>query len=360
MTDTRIDTLELRDFTAFKRLKIDFSPKINVIIGANGTGKTQLLKAAHAMCVGDSKIASGENIRKDDVESLFARYLTSLFMPLDGKLGKMRRHGAGNDEAGIKATFSYGGKMELSFKTGSTKNVQFDKIEHLKTQRSESVFFPTKEVLSFMQGFVSLYQHRELTFDQSYHDICLQLDLLPMRKENLTKRTKWAMEELEKICGGRFIFYGGGKVTFKFAKDDTEFSANAIAEGFRKAGMLSRLLETGTIRPGISGPLFWDEPEANMNPKLMELLVKILLDLSRNGQQIVLATHNYVLLKWFDLLSDKGKEDNVLYHALSRNDNNQIVVESKDNYRLLDSNAIANTFNELYDAEIVRSLGGGK
>ena len=39
-----ITKLELRNFTTFEKLDIDFSPRINVIIGENGTGKTQLLK----------------------------------------------------------------------------------------------------------------------------------------------------------------------------------------------------------------------------------------------------------------------------------------------------------------------------
>ena len=45
-------------------------------------------------------------------------------------------------------------------------------------------------------------------------------------------------------------------------------------------------------------------------------IVQILLELSRNGQQVVLATHDYVLLKWFDLLMDERKEDHVRFHSL--------------------------------------------
>ena len=350
-----INTLELREFTAFKKLKIDFSSKINVIIGANGTGKTQLLKAAHAVCVGDSKIQPDSSLRKDDVEADLSRHLTRLFMPLDSKLGRMRKHGAGRDQAIVKAGFSGGQELELSF-TPQSKNVQLENIEYFKQKRPEPVFFPTKEVLSFMLGFVSLYEHRELSFDQTYQDICILLDLPPMRQEKLSERARWAMDELEAVCGGRFIFYGGGKVTFKFTGDDTEFSANAIAEGFRKAGMLSRLLENGTIRPGASGPLFWDEPEANLNPIPIQLIAKILLDISRNGQQVILATHDYVLLKWFDLL--KKPEDHIRYHTLYRDDvTNDIRVSSCDDYSLIEHNAISDSFAELFDKDVERALG---
>lgn len=43
-----ITNLQLKNFTAFSELAIDFSPGINMVIGENGTGKTQLLKAVLA------------------------------------------------------------------------------------------------------------------------------------------------------------------------------------------------------------------------------------------------------------------------------------------------------------------------
>jgi hypothetical protein len=83
----------------------------------------------------------------------------------------------------------------------------------------------------------------------------------------LSEKAKWAMAEIEGVCGGRFVFQGGGQVSFK--TDKTEYSANSTAEGFRKAELLHRLLETGAIRPGVSGPLSCDEPESSLNPMLM-------------------------------------------------------------------------------------------
>ena len=68
------------------------------------------------------------------------------------------------------------------------------------------------------------------------------------------------------------------------------------AEGFRKLGILQRLIENGHILPNATGPLFWDEPESNLNPSLMKQLVIILLEMAREGQQIFLATHDYVVL----------------------------------------------------------------
>ena len=41
-----IRSLELRNFRAFETLKIELNPKLSVIVGQNGTGKTTILEAA--------------------------------------------------------------------------------------------------------------------------------------------------------------------------------------------------------------------------------------------------------------------------------------------------------------------------
>lgn len=350
-----ITRLKLKNFTVFNCLSIDFSPKINVIIGENGTGKTHLLKAAYGLCAGGAVFKNKPDIDRDSLEAALTSKLLRLFMPLDEKLGKMRRHGV-TENAQLEARFALDKKVVLTFHTNS-KSLAIQESVNYEQYQSEPVLIPTKEVLSFMKGFISLYEKYGLSFDQTYMDICLLLDLPEVRPEMLHEKSKWAMAEIERICGGRFVFYGGGKVTFK--TENSEYSANSMAEGFRKAGMLSRLLETGAIQPGVSGPLFWDEPEANLNPKLMKLLVQILLELSRNGQQIILATHDYVLLKWFDLLIDKGKEDHVRFHSLYRDpDTSDIKVSSTEDYLKITPNPIDEAFGFLINQEIENGMGG--
>ena len=349
-----ITRLKLSNFTNFSKLEIDFSAKINVIIGENSTGKTHLLKAAYGLCTASTLYKNKPDISQDDLEAALTTKMLRLFMPLDDKLGKMHRQGA-TEQAQLHVNFALGQKLTTTFFNNS-KSLVIQNSANYKQFQAEPVFIPTKEVLSFMKGFTSLFDKYDLSFDQTYRDVCGFLELPEVRSENLHEKSKWAMTEIEGICGGRFIFYGGGKVTFK--TDNAEYSANAMAEGFRKAGMLSRLLETGVIKPGVSGPLFWDEPEANMNPKLMKLLVQIMLELSRNGQQIILATHDYILLKWFDLLMDKGEEDHVLYHALYRDtETGAINVDTVDDYRAISPNAIAETFNDLTKEQVNRKMG---
>ena len=350
-----ITRLELKNFTVFDCLTIDFSPKINVIIGENGTGKTHLLKAAYTLCAGGAVFKNKPDIDRESLEAVLTSKLLRIFMPLDEKLAKMHRRGA-TENTRLGATFALDKKVAMTFHTNS-KLLTIQENVNYEQYQLDPVFISTKEVLSFMRGFYSLYEKYGLSFDQTYQDICILLDLPKVRTEMLHEKSKWAMAEIEGICGGRFEFYGGGNVTFK--TENAEYSANSIAEGFRKVGMLSRLLETGAIHPGVSGPLFWDEPESNMNPKLMKLIVQILLKLSQNGQQIILATHDYVLLKWFDLLVDKSKEDNVRYHSLYHDiDTNEIKVASTEDYLKIAHNPIDEAFGYLINQEIENDMGG--
>lgn len=349
-----ITNLTLKNFTTFKDLSIDFSAKINVIIGENGTGKSHLLKAAYGLCAGAPLFKNKPDIDDDELEAALTSKMLNLFMPLDDKLGKMHQQGS-TEQSSLYASFASGQEIQTTFFNNS-KSLALQKRTNYEQYQSEAVFFPTKEVLSFMKGFNSLYKKYELSFDQTYSDIVDSLDLPEMRPEALHAKSKWAIKEIEGICGGRFVFYGGGKVTFK--TENAEYSANSMAEGFRKAGMLSRLLETGAIQPGVSGPLFWDEPESNLNPKLMKLLVQILLELSRNGQQIILATHDYVLLKWFDLLMDKGKDDLVRFHSLYRDKGtSEIKVSSTEDYLKITPNPIDEAFGFLINQEIENDMG---
>ena len=351
-----LEKLELTNFTGFEKLDITFSAKVNVIIGENGTGKTHLLKAAYALCSGAPLFKNKPDLHDEELAAALTTKLLRLFMPLDDKLGKLHHQGA-TEQANLTARFFQGQKCSVTLFNNS-RALAIQSRSNYEKYQNEAVFIPTKEVLSFMKGFNSLYEKYGLSFDQSYQDVCLLLDLPEIRPENLHEKSKWAMEQIEKVCGGRFIFYGGGKVTFK--TEHAEYSANAMAEGFRKAGMLARLLETGAIQPGLSGPLFWDEPETNLNPKLMKLLVEILLELTRNGQQIILATHDYVLLKWFNLLKDKEKDDHISFHVLYKNiQNGKVEIQSTDNYTDIERNPLAETFNNLTVAHAKSQLKRG-
>ena len=89
--------------------------------------------------------------------------------------------------------------------------------------------------------------------------------------------------------------------------------------------------------------LLWDEPESNLNPKHIPLLVDILLKLSRNGMQIFLATHDYNLMKYFSM---KKEDDNVSFISLRITDDG-VKCKIEDDYTLLEHNAIVKATHSL-------------
>lgn len=384
--------LELRNFMAFADLEIDFSPKINVIIGENGTGKTYLLKAAYALCAGAPLFKGNPDTTDKDLAAALTAKFLRLFMPLDDKLGRMCRHGMA-EKASLEARFAPDKKIAVTFCTNSKSVVIKDRSRYEQYQ-GEAVFIPTKEVLSLVKGMTDRAHDQrtvELIFDGTYVDLAKALMRPgyddPDTRINLDPRFGSVVPRLVNLINGRYLLENGGfcfqsgtyeerparnrsqaKVA-RMYQDSTSnrfvptkaprFSSSMTDEGFRKIGILHRLLSNGSLNPGIGGPLLWDEPESNMNPKLMKLLVEILLELSRNGQQIILATHDYVLLKWFDLLIDKGKEDHIRFHSLYQDPETcGIRLSSTEDYLDIKPNPIDDAFGYLINQEIKNDMGG--
>lgn len=376
-----ISYLQLKNFTAFTDLAIDFSPRINIVIGENGTGKTQLLKAILALCRPEARHPqAGEQL---------ARKLCRLYHPLSNQVGELRRAGT-RGEALLSATFASGQIVTAQFSgTASEAKVSTGSTDDV----AAAVFIPTKEVLSLVRGLIAEKPDQatlDRIFDDGYLDLARQLsqegadDLdtkvkLDPRFEGIVPRLTNLIGGRYELRDGRFCFQAGAYIeklgessaatkapqafqdsVQKFVPNKAPLlSSGMTAEGFRKIGVLQRLLSNGCLNPGTTGPLLWDEPESNLNPKLMKDLVQALLELARNGQQVILATHDYVLLKWFDLLMDKGKGDHVVFHRLYRDEGSDLVQrESQADYNIVGRSAISNTFAELYDEDVKRALGG--
>jgi predicted ATPase len=114
------------------------------------------------------------------------------------------------------------------------------------------------------------------------------------------------------------------------------------------------LIRNGTLQEG--SVLFWDEPEANLNPKMFKVVIEVLLELQRAGVQVFFATHDYVILKELDL--QMTEEDQVAFHALYLDETGEIACHSTGSYLDIHPNAIDEAFDDLYDRVIERSLGG--
>ncbi|MDM8515147.1 AAA family ATPase [Desulfobacterales bacterium HSG16] len=341
-----IDSVSLTNFTAFKSLDLKCSKGINIFIGANSTGKSHLLKLMYALCSANKQV----NAQIDENPArILADKLKGVFKP-EGKIGRLCHNNA--QKSIVQADFTGARAIEFAFSIDLDEILVINDLDYLAYDQIP-VFITPKEMLSSFPGFSSLYLQREITIDETYFDLCQALEM-PKLRDKPDKVTDHLIDCIKAACGGEFLLIKQQRFYYKPNKG-IMLEAELSAEGFRKLGMLQRLLQNGRISPGKSGPLFWDEPEANLNPKLVKTIVTILIELSRSGHQIFLATHDYVLLKWFDLLMQP--DDNITFHALYQNDEGRIELNSTDDYLKICPNAIDDAYAELVDQEIAHSMG---
>ena len=100
-----------------------------------------------------------------------------------------------------------------------------------------------------------------------------------------------------------------------------------MSEGHRKLGMLQVLLSNGVLRD--QGYLFWDEPEANLNPATIRALAPLIARLAAHGVQVFLATHSLFLLRELQMLDEDGAAD-IRYTGLDRDESGAVVAAQAD------------------------------
>jgi len=336
MTITRI---KLDQFTAFGNLDLKPSPGINVIVGANATGKTHLMKVAYAAC----------DITKSKLS--FAEKLNRVFLPSGRAIGRLVNRQKGSSRCAVEV-FRNEIKIRASFSNHAQKNesAKITGADSWNSRPIESVFIPVKEMLSNAPGFRSLYAQREVHFEEVYADILDRAYRPPLRGPAERTR-KHLLINLQKSIEGKISV---DKEEFFLRNNQGNLEFSLLAEGLRKLGLLWLLVQNGTLLEG--SVLFWDEPESNLNPKLFGNLMEIILDLQRIGVQVFLATHDYVILKELDLR--RRQDDKIAFHSLFRGEGGEIECHTSAGYLDIHPNTIAEAFADLYDREVKRSLGG--
>lgn len=340
-----ISHVRLDNFTAFAKLDQGVSKGVNVIIGANGTGKTHLLKVLYAACA----ITTG-----DDKDKGFARKLLGVFNPYEGRMTRLIRRQQGLPAAQIVVTRDDGAKLKavIDNQKADVRDVRVTGESKWASAGLESAYIPVKEMLAHAPGFLATARKREIAFEEVYVDI-ISRAFLPKLKGAITTNRQKLLTALQKAIEGRVV---QKNEHFFLRNKQGELEFSLLAEGMRKLALVWLLIQNGTLLSG--SVLFWDEPEANLNPSLMGELVEVILELQRMGVQIFLTTHNYVLLKEFDLR--KNESDTVRFLSLYRDADNAVRASATDDYLEISPNVIAATFNDLYDREIVRSFGRKK
>lgn len=334
-----IRRLELTNFTAFDELSIQFSDGINVLLGENGTGKTHILKVAYAA----TAVA-------DQDEPEFGQKLVDVFIPAGRRIGRLARRQKGSTTTSVHVKYGKMSHIGTSF-SNHTKKPESARDRSLGWTRQrvgQGIYIPVKEILANAPGFRSMYSEREVEFDATYDDL-LSLAYLPAKKGKKTQEHRELLKKIEQTITGRVIIRGE-QFFLKDEHGNLEFSL--LAEGWRKLALMWQLIQNGTLWQ--NSILFWDEPETNLNPRMIKELIKILLELRRQGVQILLVTHDYTVIKWLDILVKDN--DDMRIHAFSRDANNCVQHEKTDRYSKLSHDAIRDTFGELFESQMSKQF----
>ncbi|XZF14455.1 AAA family ATPase [Chitinophagaceae bacterium MMS25-I14] len=325
-----LNQLDIKNFTAFEHAEFSFSPGLNVIIGTNGTGKSHILKLAYSLAKTSFNQKKQHSQSKISWQKAVADDLIRIFRP--ESLGRLTRRQQGHNKTQVSVAFEKpkGSGFSFSFSTRSTTEVQLDGAIPGAFAPALPIFIPTKELLSLFPGLRGLYNNYQLSIDETYPDLCERLDHPLLRGPRLDK-IKDIVDSLEQMAGGA-IKNENGKF-YLYQTDGGRLEIDLVAEGIRKLSTLTFLLKNGSVNDTTA--LFWDEPEANLNPLLIKKLAEMLMLLSARKFQIIIATHSLFLLKELHILSKRNNGNRVRYFSLSANDDHSTNVDTADDLEAL-------------------------
>ncbi len=337
------------NFTVFDNEKIEFCPGVNVIIGANGTGKSHLLKVLYAL----TQWMTGKNGTENEEHKRTHEYhlLNGLFKPENGDLSLLLRRRTENAAASVSLE-SESRHYRVLIHEGKASQM-YDPSIITQMPNAKGIFIPPNEVLAIYPGFAASYEKRELAFDQTYYDICRALSAAPLKTKNIVlSRLKLGLED---ILDGSVV-QKGERFYVKSKKGERSFEAHLLAEGHRKIAALVHLINNGSIDKGTI--LFWDEPEANLNPRLIRHVALFLRELAKLGIQVFVTTHDYLLIGELSMAAEYQTVPKVpiRFMAMSRQGDGPVHVQTGDTLADLRDNPILDEFADHYQREQKASL----
>jgi predicted ATPase len=293
-----LSNLNIKNFTVFPSANLQFSKHLNVIVGENSSGKTHILKVAYSALATtweESRKSKSSTPTKALMQSRLAEKLINVFRP--DSLGRLARRNQGRERCDLKFGFEdHRFDFEFSFSTNSKTEVQVEQTPETWLKNSPA-YIPTRELLSIFPNFISVYEGHYLEFEETWRDTCILLGA-PLQRGIKESRIQELLAPIEEAMDGSLELDKNGR--FYLKNERGRFEMPLVAEGQRKLAMLARLIATGALMD--QDFLFWDEPEANLNPLLIKAVAQSIVSLCKIGVQVFLATHSLFLLRELEIL----------------------------------------------------------
>lgn len=335
-----IKSLELENFTALRKADIEFSKGINVIIGENGTGKSHLLKLLYLSTKAIRDKGQGKGKKKETYSSLFMDY----FKP--DRIGKLVRNK--KESASIDIKFDYDANIKFNISSYADKLIK-DSEESKPTtlSKSKTIYVPTFDMFTHFEGFISFYGEYELPYDKTIFDIA-DLYNFPDKKitiEDLHDDDYSNLLQIEEEIGFK-VRKENGRFYFDSKNSADIYEASLMAEGIKKLSSVLYLAKKGQLPK--KSILFWDEPEVNLNPRYINIAVRLLELLANYGVQIFIATHDYLLSHLLSLPVEQGKKAGIKFFSLNPSENGT-EIESGKTLLQIKNNTILEEYTNYFD-----------
>lgn len=304
-----LTTARFNNFTTLPNQTLHFAAGLNVVVAENGCGKTHLLKSIYSLLA----VNSGKELAKTHLQKAYAEKLMGVFRP--ESLGRLVKRKQGRERCEIALTMSNTVQScEINFASNASSSVQVE-LAPVESALQPPVYFPTRELVTLCPWFINLYDNYHLEFEETWRDTCSLLGA-PSVKGPRERVVAELMRPLEEAMGGK-VLVESNTGRFYLQQAGQKLEMPLVAEGLRKLAMLARLISTGVLLE--QGYLFWDEPESNLNPKLIKILAKVILSLAAQGIQVFIASHSLFLLREIELLcNDEFQSVKRRYFGLSQ------------------------------------------
>jgi energy-coupling factor transporter ATP-binding protein EcfA2 len=352
-----IKDIKLEDFTLFDEFTWEGLGNINLVIGENDTGKSNLLKLLYAVTR-----SMKEYSRALDDEywgAYLAHKIKETFLPPGLEIGRLVRKGENRLNVKVDLLFDPGPeKVQFSFGHRTKKQIRhaessvFDRSEENQLQREELttasiLFFPPKEVLTTRDAIIEIRERLPVHgFDATYVDLAKALRS-PESQGGPVEPMDAILGDLENIFAGYITQNDEGKLIYRRGRE--KYGITQAAEGIKKVGALTQLIKSRHIQEG--SILFFDEPGANLHPQAIMDVVNLLFRLGQAGVQIFIATHSYVVLKQFELLAREHQE-HVPLCVLAPNEDNGVDATFADLQDRIPANSIVDASVELFERDL--------
>jgi hypothetical protein len=293
---------------------------------------------------------SGASFKKD-----LASKLNTTFMPIRNGLGDIVKKGQGDKFEFESTIIDNSGKYQQNIyyafgeRTETAISNCSEQVKPLSHININALFIPAKEVLTAFNDIRNIRDHDYgVGFDDTYRDLITSLDL-PTTRGRIATELSQVNKTLEDLFEGRIEQTDKRELPFLFKKGKQRFAMQMTAEGIKKIGILTTLINNRQLGKGTI--LFMDEPETALHPDAIRQMVEMLVAMSKAGVQIFVSSHSYFLIKQFAICA---KRDSLSTMCWNLNKENGIVKASFHDMQdgVLPQNTVIEEALKMFDDEI--------